>query len=131
MCSGVSGYIEVIEVSYDPQLIACETLLSVFFATHDPTTYDRQGNDRGSQYRSVIFGDSDALDRAKKYRDQLEQDGIFEKIVTELREVEKFYLAEDYHQNYYDDHTDQPYCEYVISPKIAKLREKFAKYLKK
>lgn len=118
-------------MSYDPKVIDPEILLSVFFATHDPTTYDRQGNDSGSQYRSVIFGDTDFLDRAKKYKTQLEQDGTFQKIVTEFRETEKFYPAEMYHQNYYENNVDKPYCAYIISPKIAKLREKFSKYLKK
>ncbi len=129
---GRSGHIEVIEVLYDKDVISYETLLSVFFATHDPTTRDRQGADSGIQYRSVIFGSEQDLAIAKAYIEELDRDATFESpIVTELRPLETFYIAEDYHQNYYNDNSDKPYCAYVIDPKIAKLREKFSPYLKK
>jgi peptide-methionine (S)-S-oxide reductase len=132
ICSGVSGYIEIVEVAYDPTVIGYETLLDVFFSSHDPTTRDRQGSDSGEQYRSVIFATGDDLDRARIYREKLVEDQIFDSpIVTEVREKEIFYIAEDYHQDYYTNNPIKPYCSYVIDPKIAKLREKFAKYLKK
>ena len=127
----MSGYIEIVEVAYDPTLISYETLLDVFFATHDPTSRDQQGNDRGEQYRSVIFADVDTLLRTSDYIKHLEAEHIFSlPIVTELRELETFYIAEDYHQDYYANNPTQAYCNYVIDPKLAKLREKFSKYLK-
>ncbi len=132
ICSWVSGYIEVVEVAYDPSLISYETLLSVFFTAHDPTSRDRQGNDSGEQYRSIIFGTSKDLDFAKKYINKLEEEKVFDlPIVTELREKEVFYIAEDYHQDYYANNPIKAYCQHVIDPKIAKIREKFQKYLKK
>ena len=128
---GRSGHIEVIEVLYDREIISYETLLSVFFAMHDPTTRDRQGADSGIQYRSVIFGSEADLAIAKAYIEELDRDATFDSpIITEVRSLEKFYIAEDYHQNYYNDNSDKPYCAYVIDPKIAKLREKFSQYLK-
>ena len=132
ICSGVSGYIEIVEVAYDPSVIPYETLLDVFFTAHDPTSRDRQGGDSGEQYRSIIFGTSEELERAKKYIEKLESETVFElPIVTELRTKEVFYIAEDYHQDYYANNPTQGYCQYVIDPKIAKIREKFSKYLKK
>ena len=132
ICSGVSGYIEIVEVVYEPQKISYETLLDVFFSSHDPTSRDRQGGDAGEQYRSVIFGTSEELEIAKKYIQELEEEKIFSlPIVTELREKEVFYIAENYHQDYYANNPVKPYCSYVIDPKIVKLREKFSPYLKK
>ena len=129
---GRGWHIEVIEVIYDRDILAYETLLAVFFATHDPTSIDRQWADSGIQYRSVIFGSDDDLERAKDYIEKLDADSTFSStIVTELRWLCPFYRAEEYHQNYYNDNSDKPYCSYVIDPKIAKLREKFSKYLKK
>lgn len=131
ICSGVSGYIEVIEVIYDPTTISYETLLQVFFTTHDPTSLDKQGNDSGTQYKSIIFGNSEELNVAKKYIQTLVEESIFDApIVTELRPRENFYIAEDYHQNYYKNNPKQPYCRYVIDPKIQKLKEEFVSYLK-
>lgn len=132
VCSGVSEYIEIVEVAYEPAKISYETLLDVFFTAHDPTSRDRQWADTGEQYRSVIFGTSDELERARKYIDGLQREKVFElPIVTELRAKEVFYIAEDYHQDYYANHPIQAYCQYVIDPKIAKIREKFHRYLKK
>ena len=129
---GRGGHIEVIEVVYDRDAISYETLLAVFFATHDPTSMDRQWADAWVQYRSIIFGSEDDLRIAKEYIEKLDADSTFASpIVTELRWLSPFYIAEDYHQNYYNDNSDKPYCTYVIDPKIAKLREKFSKYLKK
>lgn len=131
ICSGVSGYIEVIEVIYDPTTISYETLLQVFFTAHDPTSLDKQGNDSGAQYKSIIFGNSEELKVAKKYIQTLVEESIFDApIVTELRPRESFYIAEDYHQNYYKNNPKQPYCRYVIDPKIQKLKGEFASYLK-
>ena len=128
----MSGYIEIVEVSYDPSILSYETLLDVFFSAHDPTSRDRQGNDSGEQYRSVIFGTEEELTRAKQYIKNLTEEKTFESpIVTELRAKEVFYIAENYHQDYYANNPVQPYCSYVIDPKIAKIREKFWKYLKK
>ena len=128
----MSGYIEIVEVAYDPSVIPYETLLDVFFTAHDPTTRDRQGGDSGEQYRSIIFGTPEELERAKKYIEKLETDTVFDsQVVTELRVKEVFYIAEDYHQDYYANNPTQGYCQYVIDPKIAKIREKFSKYLKK
>ena len=128
----MSGYIEIVEVAYDPTIIPYEALLDVFFTAHDPTTRDRQGGDSGEQYRSIIFGTPEELERAKKYIEKLESETVFElPIVTELRTKEVFYIAEDYHQDYYANNPTQGYCQYVIDPKIAKIREKFSKYLKK
>ena len=132
ICSWVSGYIEIVEVAYDPSVISYEVLLDVFFATHDPTTRDRQGGDSGEQYRSVVFGASADLEKVEKYIENLQKEQVFDApIVTDLREKEVFYIAEDYHQDYYANNPLKPYCSYVIDPKIAKIREKFAKYLKK
>lgn len=127
----MSGYIEIVEVAYDPSVISYEILLDVFFATHDPTSRDQQGNDRGEQYRSVIFGDMEILSHTNDYIKHLEAEKVFSlPIVTELRELDTFYIAEDYHQDYYANNSAQAYCNYVIDPKLAKLREKFSKYLK-
>ena len=132
ICSGVSGYIEIIEVSYDPSVIPYATLLDVFFTAHDPTSRDRQGNDSGEQYRSVIFGTEEELTRTKQYIKNLTEEKTFElPIVTELRIKEIFYIAEDYHQDYYANNPLKAYCQFVIDPKIMKIREKYSKYLKK
>ena len=131
ICSGVSGYIEVVEVAYDPTKISYETLLDVLFSSHDPTSRDRQWADSGEQYRSVIFATESDLSKAKTYIEHLESEETFPlPIATELRSLETFYIAEDYHQDYYANNTVKAYCQYVIDPKIAKIREKFAKYLK-
>ncbi len=128
----MSGYIEIVEVTYDPSLISYETLLDIFFTAHDPTSRDRQGNDAGEQYRSVIFASTQDLEIAQRYIDDLGSEEVFDSpIVTELRPLETFYIAEGYHQDYYANNPTQAYCSYVIDPKVAKLREKFAKYLKK
>ena len=132
ICSWVSGYIEIVEVAYDPSVISYETLLDVFFTAHDPTSQDRQGGDAGEQYRSIIFWVPEDIEIANRYITKLESEKIFESpIVTELRAKEVFYIAEDYHQDYYANNPVKAYCSYVIDPKIAKIREKFQKYLKK
>jgi len=130
--SGTTGHVEVIEVTFDAEVITCEQILEIFFAFHDPTTRDRQGNDVGTQYRSAIFFTS--LEQeivAKKIIATLEEQHIFaQPIITEVRSLEVFYPAESYHDQYYDRNPDQAYCRAIISPKISKLRAKYSGLLK-
>lgn len=125
--SGFTGHAEVVRVEYDSSIISYETLLEVFFALHNPTSLNRQGNDVGSEYRSLIlYTSEEQKEIAKNYMDELVSKKIYEEpIVTQLVPLEKFFDAESYHQNYYETHKDEPYCELVISPKLQKLREKF------
>ena len=133
VCNGNTGYAEAIEIEYDPKEISYEELLEIFFATHDPTTLNRQGNDVGTQYRSAIFfNNEEEKSIAKKVIDKLTADKLFDNpIVTTLEPLEKFYPAENYHHDYFDQNRDQPYCQFVISPKIQKFKEKFADKMKK
>lgn len=127
VCLGGTGHVEVVEVSFDPSITSFREVLAVFFTIHDPTTRDRQGNDEGPQYRSAIFfhDETQKIEAAEVMRD-LEMAGIYEgRIVTELRPAERFWPAEDYHQNYYRTHSMQPYCLFVVGPKVKKFREKF------
>jgi peptide-methionine (S)-S-oxide reductase len=128
VCTGRTGHAEAVQVTYDPARLSYEELLEVFFGIHDPTTKDRQGNDIGPQYRSAIFFHSEAQRRAASAIVQrLEREQIFSsKIVTEVAPAGEFYPAEDYHQNYFRTHAEQPYCVYVVSPKVAKFRKRFA-----
>ena len=124
---GTTGHAEVAQVTFNPDVISFETLLEVFWTTHDPTTLNRQGNDVGPQYRSAIFYHSDeqkavALKSKESYAPKLWKDPI----VTEVTEASKFYVAEDYHQNYYNDNPNAGYCRVIINPKMKKAREKFA-----
>ena len=132
VCTGRSGHIEVVQVTFDNEVTSLREILGVFFTIHDPTTRDRQGNDIGSQYRSAIFCHSELQHEiAAQMIAELEQSGIWGKpIVTELRPAETFYKAEDYHQDYYRDNPGQPYCAYIVEPKVRKFREKFAAMLK-
>jgi peptide-methionine (S)-S-oxide reductase len=126
VCTGVSGHIEVVQVTFDPAVITFRDLLSVFFAIHDPTTRDRQGNDVGEQYRSVIFYHTEAQ-RGDAEEVMREIAGEYSQpIVTELRPAETFWKAEDYHQEYFTNNPGQPYCMFVVSPKVEKFRKKFA-----
>jgi len=130
--SGTTGHAEVIRFEYDPELISYDDLLNVFFATHDPTTVNRQGNDVGPQYRSVIFyATEEQQSRAETFISTLNASN--EKgapIVTTVEPLREFYVAEDYHKQYYEHHKDQPYCQLVINPKLEKVKEKFAELLK-
>jgi peptide-methionine (S)-S-oxide reductase len=128
VCGKETGHAEVVQVSFDPATVTYRQLLEVFFAIHDPTTRDRQGNDVGPQYRSVIFTmDAAQEDTAKSVIAQLEADQVFDApIVTEIRPAPAFYPAESYHQDYYSRHGAQPYCAFVISPKLSKFRKRFA-----
>lgn len=131
VCGGLSGHIEVVKVEFDAASISFARLLEVFFAIHDPTSWDRQGNDCGSQYRSVIFCQSaEQRQTAEKMIETLEGAGIWERpIVTEVRDDAPFFAAESYHQRYFELHPDQAYCHYVVAPKVAKLRSKFSDLL--
>jgi peptide-methionine (S)-S-oxide reductase len=127
ICNGFTGHAEVIHFDFDPSVITFIELLEVFWNTHDPTTLNRQGNDIGTQYRSAIFYHNDhQRDEAKKYKRELEDAGIWEDpIVTQIAPFDTFYDAEEYHQNYYDNNKAQPYCNFVINPKLSKFKEVF------
>ena len=133
ICTGTTGHAEVIQVIFDPKLIALQTILTVFWATHDPTTLNRQGADVGPQYRSSIFYTSLAQgDQAKDMKDQLTQAKIYPNpLVTEITPFSNFYPAEQYHHDYYALHGQQPYCQFVVRPKVEKLQQLFAEFLKK
>ena len=126
--SGNSGHAEVIKFEYDPEVISYQDLLAVFFATHDPTTLNRQGGDVGTQYRSAIFYSTEQEKQAAQdFIHKLTTDGVFpDPIVTTLEPLTKFYEAEDYHKNYYERNQGAAYCQVVINPKLKKLKEKFA-----
>ncbi|MBI4050481.1 MAG: peptide-methionine (S)-S-oxide reductase MsrA [Candidatus Doudnabacteria bacterium] len=127
--SGRTGHAEVIKIEFDPSQISYRELLEVFFATHDPTTPNRQGGDVGEQYRSIIFYTNSMQKReAEKFIEELANNDTFDApILTQLQLFDKFYEAEDYHKNYYLKNPDKPYCQTVISPKLAKMRQKFAR----
>lgn len=131
VCTGMSGHVEAVEVTFDPSMITLSDLLAVFFSSHDPTTPNRQGNDTGTQYRSAIFYFSEAQKTIiEKFIDDLTASKTFsEPIVTEIKPAEVFYPAEKYHQNYYQNNSNQPYCQVVINPKITKLRQKYSHLL--
>ena len=132
ICGGKTGHAEVAEITFDPDVISYEDLLEVFFTVHDPTTLNRQGNDVGEQYRSVIFyRDEEQHQRALNVIDELKKERAFkDPIVTAVEPASTFYPAESYHQDYFKNHPYQPYCMFVVSPKVKKIREKFAKKLK-
>ena len=132
VCTGNTGHAEVVRVSFDPGQISYRDLLDVFFAIHDPTTLNRQGNDVGTQYRSVIFYNSDEQRReAEKMIAELTAAREFSApIVTVVEPAGTFYVAEDYHQNYFNENTEQPYCRFIIAPKLEKFRKAFAEKLK-
>ena len=123
VCTGNTGHAEAAQIEFDPSVVSFEKMLDVFWHTHDPTTLNRQGNDIGTQYRSVIFyHDQRQREVAEKSKMELEQKGIYkDPIVTEITPFEKFYVAEDYHKKYYQLHREAPYCRFVIDPKINKL----------
>ncbi len=133
VCTGNTGHAEVIQITYDQSIISYEELLHVFFKTHDPTTLNRQGADVGTQYRSVIFyHDEEQKKIAEIVKHELDSAKIWDNpIVTEISQFEKFYIAEEYHQNYYDNNSNQPYCSFVITPKLEKFEKVFKDKLKK
>jgi len=128
---GLTGHAEVVKIEYNPKETSFNDLLIVFFATHDPTTPNQQGNDIGSQYRSIIlFTTLRQKKEAEKFIAKLGRGKRAPKIVTEVRPFEEFFFAEDYHKNYYENHPDASYCQLVIVPKLEKLRSKFETLLK-
>lgn len=131
--TGRTGHAESIEIHFDPTKISFQELLLVFFATHDPTTLNRQQNDVGTQYRSAIFYHSEKQKEvAEKVIETLEKEAVFkDPIVTEVTEAGPFYIAEEEHQNFYNQHRQQPYCQFIIDPKIMKLNKLFSEKLKK
>ena len=132
VCQGTTGHAEVCQLSYDPAAVSYEALLEVFWQTHDPTTLNRQGNDVGTQYRSVVFfHNPEQKELAKKYKKKLDDARIYDNpIVTEISAFKKMYVAEDYHQNYFNENGNQPYCSFVIQPKIEKFQKVFKDKLK-
>ncbi len=132
VCSGTTGHAEVIRLKYDPAVISFETVLAAFFASHDPTTLNRQGNDIGTQYRSVIFyHDAEQKRIAEGVIQALTESGHYrDPIVTEVSPLTNFYPAEDYHQDYFAHHGTEPYCQLVVGPKVEKFRKAFAQFLK-
>jgi len=132
VCTGTTGHAEVVQITYDPSEVSFEKLLEVFFATHDPTTLNRQGNDFGTQYRSAIFYHSDEQEEiARKIKSKLNESKAYrDPIVTEIVEAQEYYIAEDYHQDYFALNGKQPYCRAVIKPKMNKFRRVFKEDLK-
>jgi peptide-methionine (S)-S-oxide reductase len=130
--TGVTGHAEAVQLSFDPGVIPYEILLELFWNLHDPTTPNQQGNDIGTQYRSAIFYHSEEQkEKAIEMKKKLAEEKIFDRsIVTEILPFEKFYTAEEYHQDYYDKNVDNPYCNYVITPKVKKLLEKYGDRVK-
>lgn len=130
--SGNTGHAEVTQVTFNPNIISYTQLLEVFFKTHDPTTLNRQGADVGPQYRSIILYHNEAQkERARHVKNKLDESDIFDDpIVTEIEELDAFYTAEDYHQNYYDNNPNQGYCRIVIAPKLEKMEKLFEDLLK-
>ena len=133
VCNGDTGYAEVVQVKFDPSIISFRDLLNVFFAIHDPTTMNRQGGDVGTQYRSAIFYQTpEQRETAETLIRELDAQKIWNSpIVTEVTAIDQFYIAEDYHQEYFAHNQFQPYCQAVVAPKVAKFRKHFLDLLKK
>jgi peptide-methionine (S)-S-oxide reductase len=133
VCDGTTGHAEVAQIKFDPNIISFKDVLRVFFSVHDPTTMNRQGNDVGTQYRSAIFYHDDKQKQdAEEVIKEISDEGIYDApIVTEVTPFEKFWPAENYHQEYFLNNPSQPYCTAVVAPKVRKFRAKFADRLKK
>ncbi|WP_420596577.1 peptide-methionine (S)-S-oxide reductase MsrA [Deinococcus sp.] len=131
VCSGKTGYAEAVRVTFDPSVIPFHDILGIFFATHDPTQLNRQGHDVGTQYRSAVFYQSEEEKKeVQAFVDDLRSQHIYDNdIVTTLEPATHFYVAEDYHQNYFATHPTQPYCMAVITPKVVKFRKNYSQYL--
>ena len=132
VCSGRTGHAEVVRIEYDPAYMSFRDLLTVFFATHDPTTLNRQGNDMGTQYRStILYADEEQKNEAERFIKELNEShpGGYS-IVTKLEPLKEFFEAENYHKDYYARNPGNPYCEVVINPKLEKVQQKFAELLK-
>ncbi len=132
VCNGVTGHAEVIQLKYDPTVISLEEILQVFWQTHDPTTLNRQGNDIGTQYRSAVFYHNEEQKQiAEQYKEELDKSKAFPNpIVTEITPFTNFYVAEDYHHNYFNQHGEESYCQYVVRPKIEKFKKLFGDKMK-
>lgn len=133
VCSGNSGFVEVLQVTFDKDEVSLETILDVFWHTHDPTTLNQQGNDRGTQYRSGIYYNSEEQRLiSEKSKDKIINDQVYsEPIVTEILPLSRYYKAEEYHQEYYNLNRDRnPYCTYIITPKVSKFRSRYKELLK-
>lgn len=133
VCAEMTGHAEVVQVTFDPEVLSYRDLLRVFFSVHDPTTLNRQGNDIGTSYRSAIFYHSEEQRRAaEEVITEVTAEGVYDNpIVTEVTAFDKFWPAEDYHQEYFTNNPNQPYCAAVVAPKVAKFRQKFADRLKR
>jgi peptide-methionine (S)-S-oxide reductase len=133
VCSGRTGHAEVTQITFDPRVISYKDLLDVFFTIHDPTTLNRQGNDVGTQYRSVVFYHTpEQKELAEQTIAQLNAQRLWNgRIVTEVKPAPTFYAAEDYHQEYFQNNQDQPYCQFIVAPKVAKARKLFLAQLKR
>jgi peptide-methionine (S)-S-oxide reductase len=133
VCGGRTGHAEVVQVTFDPAVVSYKDVLQVFFVIHDPTTLDRQGNDAGTQYRSAIFYHSpEQQATARQVIEEITRDKLYsDAIVTEVQPASTFYVAEEYHQEYYARNPNQSYCAYVVAPKVAKFRKTFIDRLKK
>jgi len=131
VCQGNNGHAEVVKITFDPKIISYSNLLEVFFYIHDPTTLNRQGNDVGGQYRSIILYTSPEQEKTvKEFIDELEKTEVYsDPIVTEVEPLDKYYKAEDYHQDYFKNNSIQPYCGAIISPKVEEFQDKFADLL--
>lgn len=132
VCAGTTGHAEVVQVSFDPEIISLVEVLEVFWKTHDPTTLNRQGNDVGTQYRSAIFYDSDEQKRiAESIKVKLDESEIWsDPIVTEITKIETFWPAENVHQSYFELNGSQPYCQFVVAPKVKKFKKLFGDMVK-
>ncbi|MFZ0510459.1 MAG: peptide-methionine (S)-S-oxide reductase MsrA [Candidatus Nitrosopolaris sp.] len=132
VCTGTTGHAESIQIEFDPKVISFEKILNIFWHTHNPTTLNRQGNDVGTQYRSAIFyHEEKQKEIAERSKEELEKEGVYkDSVVTEITPFKNFYVAEDYHKNYYEEHQDAPYCSFVIDPKIHKLLQQYENDLK-
>lgn len=128
VCSGATGHVEVVQVTFDTEVVTFRDILEVFFAIHDPTTLNRQGNDIGTQYRSVIFYHADEQRRIAE--EVIRTLDTPDRVVTAIEPAMPFYRAEDYHQEYFANNPNQPYCSFVVSPKVAKFRKQFAERLR-
>ncbi|MCB0525739.1 MAG: peptide-methionine (S)-S-oxide reductase MsrA [Saprospiraceae bacterium] len=130
VCSGSTGHAEVVKISFDSEVISLEQILQIFFTVHDPTTLNRQGNDRGTQYRSVIFYNSEVQKQIAEETKSWASDLWSDPIVTEISPLTNYFSAEKYHQNYFKDNPNQPYCSVIIAPKVLKFRKQFKELLR-
>jgi len=128
VCSGTTGHVEVVQLTFDPSVISYRDILEIFFVIHDPTTLDRQGNDVGTQYRSVIFFHSPGQKTVAEdvIRELTSEKAFDDPVVTAIEPAQQFFPAEAYHQEYFESHPYQPYCAFVVAPKVQKFRKKFA-----